>query len=144
MIIWVANYWTSHCLSFNYFFPYIFGPTVYDLLAIAANPSHPALSKTDTGVNLNVKLNEFGRGTQITSLPELQARTVPDAISNVGTLSPLMFCAAISSANLVSAIFKTLLVFFKSRSNVGFRSHPKKFPNKPKSARLIRIQTIIY
>jgi hypothetical protein len=104
MIIWVANYWTSHCLSFNYFFPYIFGPTVYDLLALAANPNHPALQHTDTEVNLHVKLNEFGQGTQIVSLPEVRARTVPDAVSDVGTMSPLMFCAAISSANLFKSI----------------------------------------
>jgi hypothetical protein len=115
MIIWVANYWTSHCLSFNYFFPYIFGPTVYDLLALAANPNHPALQHTDAEVNLHVKLNEFGQGTQIVSLPEVRARTVPDAVSDVGTMSPLMFCAAISSANLVSIAYRiqyTFLVLF--------------------------------
>ena len=102
MVIWVANYWTSHCLSYNYFFPYIFGPSVYDLLALAANPNHPALHQTASEVQFPVKLNEFGQGTQIKNLPEVQARTVPDAIANVGIMSPLMFCAAISSSRLVS------------------------------------------
>jgi hypothetical protein len=88
---------------------------VYDLLALAANPNHPALQHTDTEVNLHVKLNEFGQGTQIVSLPEVRARTVPDAVSDVGTMSPLMFCAAISSANLVRIAYRiqyTHLVLF--------------------------------